>query len=69
VGATQIRDPATPEALRYVRKMMLNMDPPEHTRLRKLLSRSFTARAVARALPPWSAGGPATLAPLAALPP
>ncbi|HEX6521001.1 MAG TPA: cytochrome P450 [Streptosporangiaceae bacterium] len=48
VGATQIRDPATPEALHYVRKMMLNMDPPEHTRLRKLLSRSFTARAVAR---------------------
>ena len=28
LGATQIRDPATPEALRYVRRMMLNMDPP-----------------------------------------
>jgi len=47
LGATQIRDPATPEALGYVRKMMLNMDPPEHSRLRRLLSRSFTARAVA----------------------
>jgi cytochrome P450 len=47
LGATQIRDPATPEALRYVRKMMLNMDPPEHSRLRKLLNRSFTPRAVA----------------------
>lgn len=47
LGATQIRDPATPEALRYVRKMMLNMDPPEHSRLRRLLSRSFTPRAVA----------------------
>src|SRR5437773_1097723 len=28
--------------------MMLNMDPPEHSRLRRLLSRSFTPRAVAR---------------------
>jgi cytochrome P450 len=47
-GATQIRDPVTPEALRYVRTMMLNMDPPEHSRLRRLLSRSFTPRAVAQ---------------------
>ena len=48
LGATQIRDPATPRALGYVRRMMLNMDPPEHARLRRLLSRSFTPRAVAR---------------------
>ena len=48
LGATQIRDPATPEALRYVRKMMLNMDPPEHSRLRRLLTRSFTPRAVSQ---------------------
>ncbi len=47
LGATQIRDPATPEALGYVRQMMLNMDPPEHARLRRLLGRSFTPRAVA----------------------
>src|SRR5262249_7930559 len=40
--ATQIRDPATPQALGYVRQMMLNMDPPDHSRLRRLLSRSFT---------------------------
>src|SRR5215470_1941237 len=46
-GATQIRDPATPEALGYVRQMMLNMDPPDHSRLRRLLGRSFTRRAVA----------------------
>ena len=48
LGATQIRDPATPAALGYVRRMMLNMDPPEHSRLRRLLARSFTPRAVAR---------------------
>jgi len=48
LGATQIRDPATPQALGYVRQMMLNMDPPEHSRLRRLLSRSFTPRAVAQ---------------------
>jgi cytochrome P450 len=48
LGATQIRDPATAQALAYVRRMMLNMDPPEHSRLRRLLSRSFTPRAVAQ---------------------
>jgi len=47
LGATQIRDPATPEDLAYVRRMMLNMDPPEHSRLRGLLTRAFTPRAVA----------------------
>jgi cytochrome P450 len=48
LGATQIRDPATPETLRYVQRMMLNMDPPQHARLRRLLQRSFTPRAVAK---------------------
>jgi cytochrome P450 len=48
LGATQIRDPGTPAALGYVRSMMLNMDPPAHSRLRRLLARSFTPRAVAR---------------------
>jgi cytochrome P450 len=47
LGATQVRDPATPEALDYVRRMMLNMDPPEHGRLRRPVARSFTPRAVA----------------------
>ena len=46
-GATQIRDPATPDDLAYVRQSMLNMDPPEHSRLRGLLSRSFTPGEVA----------------------
>lgn len=48
LGATQIRDPATPEALDYVRKMMLNLDPPDHTRIRGLLTKAFTPRAIAR---------------------
>ncbi|HEY2207135.1 MAG TPA: cytochrome P450 [Pseudonocardia sp.] len=47
LGGTQIRDPATDTDLRYVRRMMLNMDPPEHSRLRRLVSRSFTPKAVA----------------------
>jgi cytochrome P450 len=47
LGATQIRDPATPADLDYVRRMMLNMDPPDHSRLRGLLARAFTPRAVA----------------------
>lgn len=46
LGATRIRDPATPDALAHVRTMMLNMDPPDHSRLRRLLARSFPPRAV-----------------------
>lgn len=46
LGATQVRDPATPADLAYVRQMMLNMDPPDHSRLRGLLARAFTPRAV-----------------------
>src|SRR5439155_25214398 len=44
LGATQVRDAAD---LPWVRRMMLNMDPPDHSRLRRLLARSFTPRAVA----------------------
>jgi cytochrome P450 len=44
LGATQVRDAAD---LEWVRRMMLNMDPPDHSRLRRLLGRSFTPRAVA----------------------
>jgi cytochrome P450 len=47
LGGTQIRDPATPADLAYVRRMMLNMDPPEHSRIRRMLARSFTPRSVA----------------------
>jgi cytochrome P450 len=48
LGGTQIQDPATREDLAYIRQMMLNCDPPEHTRLRGLLTKAFTPRAVAR---------------------
>jgi cytochrome P450 len=47
LGGTQIRDPASDGDLAYVRRMMLNMDPPEHSRIRRMLARSFTPRAVA----------------------
>ncbi|MFF8841560.1 cytochrome P450 [Streptomyces sp. NPDC015127] len=59
LGATQIRDP-DPADLPFIRRMMLNQDPPQHGRLRRLVSRAFTpgridrftgaARARARAL-------------------
>ncbi|MEV6368543.1 cytochrome P450 [Micromonospora musae] len=47
LGATQVRDPSSSEDLGYVRRMMLNLDPPEHGRLRRPVARSFTPRAVA----------------------
>ncbi|MEV7043351.1 cytochrome P450 [Amycolatopsis sp. NPDC051061] len=48
LGGTQIRDPASAADLAYVRRMMLNMDPPEHGRLRGLLTKAFTPRAIAK---------------------
>ncbi|MFF4714262.1 cytochrome P450 [Streptomyces eurythermus] len=47
VGATQIRDP-DPEDLPFIRRMMLNQDPPAHGRLRRLVSRAFTPGRVER---------------------
>ena len=47
LGLTQIYD-APPPLLGPLRRMMINMDPPDHGRLRGLLTRSFTPRAVAR---------------------
>ncbi|MEU6588178.1 cytochrome P450 [Streptomyces sp. NPDC046881] len=46
-GATQIRDP-DPEDLPFIRRMMLNQDPPAHGRLRRLVSRTFTPGRVDR---------------------
>lgn len=42
-GATQIRDPE-PEDLPFIRRMILNMDPPEHLRLRRLVTGAFSRR-------------------------
>ncbi|WP_030984903.1 cytochrome P450 [Streptomyces sp. NRRL WC-3744] len=46
-GASQIRDP-DPEDLPFIRRMMLNQDPPGHGRLRRLVSRAFTPGRVDR---------------------
>jgi cytochrome P450 len=46
-GLSQIYD-APPPVQVALRKMMINMDPPQHTRLRSLVTKSFTPRAVAR---------------------
>ncbi|MFC5822252.1 cytochrome P450 [Nonomuraea insulae] len=46
LGATQIRDPDTPDDLRFVQVQMLNMDPPDHSRLRRIVAAAFTPRAV-----------------------
>jgi cytochrome P450 len=42
-GATQIRDPDADD-LPHVRRMILNMDPPEHLRLRRLVTGAFSRR-------------------------
>jgi cytochrome P450 len=46
--ATQISDPPNDEALEFTRQMMLNQDPPRHSRLRRMLASAFTPRAIAR---------------------
>ena len=47
LGATQIRDP-DPADLPFIRRMILNMDPPEQVRLRKLVTGAFTRRRLER---------------------
>ncbi|GLW05731.1 cytochrome P450 [Microtetraspora sp. NBRC 13810] len=46
-GATQIRDP-DPADLSFIRRMMLNLDPPDHGRLRRIVSGVFTPGRVER---------------------
>jgi cytochrome P450 len=43
LGATQIRDPE-PADLDFIRRMILNMDPPEHSRIRRIAAGVFTRR-------------------------
>src|SRR5487761_1827034 len=47
LGATQIRDP-DPGDLDFIRRMILNMDPPQHNRLRKIVTAAFTRRRLER---------------------
>jgi cytochrome P450 len=47
LGATQIRDP-DPDDLPFIRRMILNMDPPEQLRLRRLVTPAFTRRRLER---------------------
>lgn len=47
LGATQIRD-ADAEDLPFIRRMILNMDPPEHMRVRRLVTGAFTRRRLDR---------------------
>ncbi len=47
LGATQIRDP-DPGDLDFIRRMILNMDPPQHNRLRKIVTAAFTRRRLDR---------------------
>ncbi|MFE6868806.1 hypothetical protein ACFVFS_19875 [Kitasatospora sp. NPDC057692] len=46
LGATQIRDPDTLADLDFARTMMLNQDPPDHSRLRRAVAAAFTPRAL-----------------------
>jgi cytochrome P450 len=47
LGATQIRDP-DPADLPFIRRMILNMDPPEQVRLRRIVTAAFTRRRLER---------------------
>ena len=46
VGGTELEELERDPEAREARRTMLETDPPEHTRIRKLVSRSFTRRAI-----------------------
>jgi cholest-4-en-3-one 26-monooxygenase len=45
-GGVVMLDPLPPETLESMRMMMLNMDPPEHTKLRKIVNKGFTPKRI-----------------------
>ncbi len=47
-GGALLRDPDSEQDLQQMQLMMLNMDPPRHTKLRNLVSKGFTPRVIAR---------------------
>src|SRR5580700_116932 len=49
-GGTNIQD-YPPENLSTIQLLMLNMDPPQHNKFRRLVSQGFTPRMVARIEP------------------
>ncbi|MBF9071957.1 cytochrome P450 [Streptacidiphilus fuscans] len=60
LGATQIRDPE-PDDLGFIRRMILNMDPPEHSRIRRIAAGVFTRRRLERSYERISARAAALL--------
>lgn len=48
-GTSFLRDPR-PSDVKALRRMMLNMDPPEHGSLRRIVNKAFTPRAIRRQL-------------------
>ena len=46
-GGTNIKD-YPPDSLDIIRMLMLNMDPPQHNKFRRLTSTGFTPRMIAR---------------------
>jgi cholest-4-en-3-one 26-monooxygenase len=42
----RLGEPQTPESMELQRLILLNIDPPEHTKLRSIVSRGFTPRAI-----------------------
>jgi cytochrome P450 len=65
LGATQIRDP-DPGDLDFIRRMILNMDPPEHNRLRRIVTAAFTRRRLDRLADQVTGRARALLAPAVA---